>query len=75
MEVNKLIITPIFRDSKGVVMKNVDSEKAQQFILERMESSVDIYENTKVPRKLPAWLKNFLNPQKEQKNSKFVKIC
>jgi hypothetical protein len=75
MEVNKLVITPIVRGGKGIVMKNLDSTSAQKFITERMDSSVGFFEQQKVPRKLPAWLRKFLNPNDTRKSEKIITYC
>ena len=61
MEIKRLIITPIIRGTQGFVSYKPSVETARTLITERVSAT-----HTKLPkslRKIPKWLKNFVNQE------------
>ena len=68
MNISKLTITPIMSEASSIVIKNPTSERAAFLMKERLvsgsyESQLLAQRQELKHKKLPTWLKNFVNPE------------
>ena len=66
MDIKKLTITPIHSGCPKIVSQNPTQESASLLMKERLAMKVSPYNQETTPRvfkKLPDWLKGFVNPK------------
>lgn len=66
MDIKKLTITPIQKGFPQIISQNPTKASASLLIKERLAMKVSPYNKETTPRvfkKLPGWLKDFVNPK------------
>ena len=74
MKISKLTITPLSKGWASTVIDNPSSERAKMLINDRLNSGfADHDQKARVYRRIPKFLKGFVNPATKVGESHFVK--
>ncbi len=77
MKITKLRITSLSTGCADIIINSPSAQTAARLIKERLSSDYAAsYNSTRIPRKIPKFLKGFVNPEyKTTMNNKFNTIC